>query len=66
MRTLAVQEGLRGRGLAAEATRRLQEELEWVAGSKYKPVVDLTACMKKEGVGFYARQGWAGGIVTIT
>ena len=23
-------------------------------------MVDLAACMKKEGVGFYARQGWAG------
>ena len=31
-----------------------------MTGSEYKLVVDLAACMKKEGVGFYARQGWAG------
>ena len=66
MRALAVQEKLRGRGLAAKAIRRLQGELGWVAGSKYKLVVDhdLAACMKKEGVGSYARQDWAsvGGI----
>ena len=27
----------------------------------HKLVVDMAACMAKEGVGFYARQGWAGG-----
>ena len=54
VRALAVQEG---RGLAAEAVKRLQEELGWAAGSEYK----LASCIKKEGVGFYARQGWAGG-----
>ena len=63
MRALAVQKPeeleLRGRGLA-EAIRRLQEELRWVAGSDYKLVVDMAACMKQEDVGFYARQGWAG------
>ena len=52
---------LRGRGLAAEAVKRLHEELGRVAGSDYKLVVDVAACMEKEGVGFYARQGWAGG-----
>ena len=56
VRALAVQEGLRGRGLApagsrSHQARRLQE---WVAGSEYKLVVDLAACMEKEGVGFYA------------
>ena len=58
-------EGIEGnsRGLAAEATKRLslQEELGWVARSDYKLVVGMAACTEKEGVGFYARQGWAGG-----
>ena len=39
MRAPAMQEELRGRRLAAEANRRLQEELgprRWVAGSEYK------------------------------
>ena len=31
--------------------RRLQAKL----------VVDMAACMEEEGVGFYVRQGWAGG-----
>ena len=60
MRALAVQEELRGRGLAAEAIRRLQGELGWVDGSEYKLVVNLASCMRKEGVGFYSRQGWVG------
>ena len=29
-----------------------------VAGSDYKLVVVMAACMETEGVGFYARQGW--------
>ena len=36
-----MQKGLRGRGLAAEATKRLQGELGWVSGSDYKLVVDI-------------------------
>ena len=32
-----------------------------MARSDYKLVVDMAACMEKEGVGSYARQGWAGG-----
>ena len=32
-----------------------------MAGSNYRLVVDMDACMAKEGVGFYARQGWTGG-----
>ena len=58
---LAVHKELRGRWLAAKAMRRLQGELGWVAGSDYKLVVDMAAHMEKEGVGPYARQGWAGG-----
>ena len=52
-------------GLAAlaEAIEMLQGELVMVAGSEYKLVADLTSCMKKGGVGFYARQGWTGGDV---
>ena len=50
MRALAVQEELGGRGLAAEAIRRLQVELECGAGSEYKLVVDLASCMREEGV----------------
>ena len=46
--------------MAAEAIRKLQEELGWVAGPDCKLVVDMAACMKEEGVGFYARQGSAG------
>ena len=63
MKALAVQKGLRGRGLAVEAfiLKRLQVELGGVAGSDYRLVVDMAVCMAKEGVGFYARQGWSGG-----
>ena len=65
MRALAVQEELGRRGLAA-LSRSNQEaaggacELGWVAGSECKGVADLPACMQKEDVGFYARQGWTG------
>ena len=59
------EEGGAGLGLAmaAEAIRKLQEELGWVAGPDCKLVVDMAACMKEEGVGFYARHlrlGWCG------
>ena len=60
MQALAVKEETRGRGLAAEALRRLQVELVEMAGTDYRMVADMAACMAKEGVGFYARQGWAG------
>ena len=54
-RMKALAEELGGRGLAAEAMKRLQEELGRVTGSDYKLVVDMAACMEKGGVGFYAR-----------
>ena len=61
MQALAVKEGLRGRGLTAEALRRLQVELGELAGTDYRVVTDMAACMAKEGVGFYGSQGWTGG-----
>ena len=36
-------------------------ELGGLAGTDYRLVADMAACMAKEGVGFYARQGWNGG-----
>ena len=60
MKALAVKKELRGRGLAAEALKRLQVELGELAGTDYRMVADMAACMSKEGVGFYARQGWTG------
>ena len=44
--------------------KRLQEELGWVVGSDYIHAGGqhvMAACMEKQGVGFYAKQGWAGG-----
>ena len=35
-------------------------ELGELAGTDYRMVADMAACMAKEGVGFYARQGWTG------
>ena len=61
MQALAVKEGQRGRGLAAEALRRLQVELGELAGADYRMVTNMAACMAKEGVGFYGSQGWTGG-----
>ena len=57
MQALAVKEELRGKELAAEALRRLQVQLKGLAGEKYGTVADMAACMAKEGVGFYGRQG---------
>jgi hypothetical protein len=61
MQALAVKEEQRGRGLAAEALRRLQVELGELAGTDYRMVTDMAACMAKKGVGFYGSQGWTGG-----
>ena len=62
MQALAVEKEMRGRGLAAEALKRLQVELHGeLAGTdyrRYRVVADMAACMAKEGVSFYARQGW--------
>ena len=57
MHALAVKGELRGRGLAAEALRRLQVEMKGLAGRKSWMVADMAACMAKEGVGFYGRHG---------
>ena len=43
MQALVVKELLRGRGLAAEAPRRLQVELEGLTGRKYGMVADMAA-----------------------
>jgi hypothetical protein len=61
MQALAVKEEQRGRGLAAEALRRLQVELRELAGTDYRMVTNMAACMAKKGVGFYGSQGWTGG-----
>jgi len=60
MQALEVKEELRGRGLAAEALKRLQVELGELAGTDYRMVADMAACMAKKGVGFYGSQGWTG------
>ena len=60
MQALAVKEELRGRGLATKALRRPQVEMRGLAGGKYRMMADMAACMAKEGVGFYGRQGWTG------
>ena len=46
--------------MCTEALKRLQVELGELAGTDYRMVADMTACTAKEGVGFYARQGWTG------
>ena len=33
-----------------------------MTGSDYRLVVGMAACMAKEGVGSYVRQGWTGGV----
>ena len=60
MQALAVKEEMRGRGLAAEALRRLHAELEGLVGGEYGMVADMAVCMAKRGVGFYGRQRWTG------
>ena len=62
MQALTVKGELRGRGLATEALRRLQVELEGLTGDKYGVVADMAACMAKEcvHVSFYGRQGSTG------
>ena len=60
MQALAGKEELRERRLATEALRRLQAELEGLVGGKYGMVTDMAACIAKEDVGFYGRQGWTG------
>ena len=60
MQALVVKKELKGRGLATEALRRLQVELGGGWLGKYRVVADMAACMAKEGVGFYGRQGWTG------
>ena len=44
MRALAVWGELRCQGLATDVLGRLQEEVAMVAGTRYKPVVDLASC----------------------
>ena len=61
MQALAVKKEQRGRGLAAEALSWLQVELGEVAGTDFRMVTDMAACMAKKGVGFYGSQGWIGG-----
>ena len=43
------------------AKRRLQVELRELAGTDYRMVTNMAACMAKKGVGFYGSQGWTGG-----
>ena len=57
----AVDEGMRGQGLASEAMARLKAELLLVAGPRFELKADLASCMKKDGAGIYAKQGWADG-----
>ena len=57
MQAMAVKEELRGRGLAAEVLKRLQVELGELAGTDYRMVADMAACMAKKCVGFYYMQG---------
>ena len=61
MMTLAVDEVMRGQGLATWAIRRLGEELLLVVGPRFGLVADLASCMRSGGAGFYAGQGWTGG-----
>ena len=61
MQALAVKEEQRGRGLVAEALRTLQVGLGELAGTDYRMVTDMAACMAKQGVGFHGSQGWTGG-----
>ena len=58
---LAVDGVVRGQGLATEAMARMKAELLLVARPRFELVVDLAACMKKDGARFYASQGWTGG-----
>ena len=61
MRALAVDELLRGKGLATQMLGEMKKELAMVAGGRFRLVAALASCMDKGGAGFYARQGWTGG-----
>ena len=61
MMALAVDGEMRGQGLATEAMRRLKEKLLLVAGPRFGLVAGLASCMREDGAGPYASQGWAGG-----
>ena len=60
MRALAVDEMLRGKGLATQMLGEVKKELAIVAGGRFRLVADLASCMDKGGAGFYAKQGWSG------
>ena len=55
MQALAVKEEMRGRGLAAEALRRLQVELGELAGTDYRMVADITPVQRWTFTFFRAR-----------
>ena len=61
MMALAVDEGMRGQGLASEAMARMQASLLLEAGPRFEMRADMASCMTDDGAGFYASQGWTGG-----
>ena len=61
MRALAVDEALRGKGLATQMLGEMKKELARVARGRFKLVAALASCMDKGGAGFYAKQGCTDG-----